>query len=199
MPKPSLLRRCLQPALLLVTLLTAAACAYSPQQLTVKPTINSFGAPFGNSRAVAIVVEDRRSDKTLGTRGGVYEQTSVITLANSLEQAIGRAATAQFARQGFVVNSLAGQPATVKIIIDKLSYDVPSDGMVKKVLLAASLAVEASAGGATYTGQYHTESEHPTVVTPTMKKNEKIVNELLSATLLRLFEDPKLKAFLSNI
>jgi len=197
MSKSSALRPYSLTALVLLSLLEA--CAYSPQQLTLNPTIGGFDEPYGNSRAVAIVVEDQRSEKTLGTRGGVYEQTSVITLANSLEQSVGRAATAKFATQGFVVNSLAGQPATIKIIIDKLSYDVPVDNMVKKVLLAASLRVQASSGGATYTGQYHTESEHPTVVTPSMKKNEKIVNELLSATLRRLFEDPKLKAFLSNI
>ncbi|MFT5578510.1 MAG: putative lipoprotein [Paraglaciecola psychrophila] len=198
MSNRTLLRSRAQCALGLVLLLVTVACAYSPQQLTLRPTINSSLERYGNSRSLTIEVVDQRSDKTLGTRGGVYEQTSIITLANSLEQTIAQAATAQFASQGFVLNSLDGQPITVKIIIDKLSYDVPADSLVKKVLLAASLRVEASTAAATYQGQYQSESEHPTVVTPTMKKNEKIVNQLLSATLLRLFEDPKLKAFLSN-
>lgn len=177
-----------------------SACAFSPQQLTIKPELDRAIESYGGGRTLSVLVEDLRVDKALGTRGGVYENTSVITLANNLETAIATVAMERLAEEGFVVSS--GQSdvgsATVKIIIHSLNYDVPKDSMVKKVFLVAALSVEASHGDTKYIGQYKTESEHPTIITPTMKKNERMVNDVLSDTLIRLFNDRKLKAFLSN-
>ena len=56
-----------------------------------------------------------------------------------------------------------------------------------------------SAGNERYTGQYKSSTERKTVVTPSMESNEEMVNAIISSTLNRLFADPKLKAFLSNI
>ncbi len=176
-----------------------ASCAYSPQQITINPVMAIDGENYGAGRPVTVSVDDGRVNKELGSRGGIYKDTSLITIANSLTEAVGRAAQARLATQGFSVNSGAADSANIKIIIDELSYDVPDQSVGKKVLLKAILSVEASAGGESYTGRYRTNSERQTVVTPTMGRNEKMINDLLSETLLRLFSDPKLKAFLSNI
>jgi len=175
------------------------SCAYSPQQLAINPVIGGISENYGNSRAVSIVVEDRREKKEVGTRGGVYENTSVISLANNLDAAIATAATAKLATEGFVVNSLEKDTAIVKIIIESLSYDIPKELVTKKVMLEALLTVEASYAGETYHGRYKTQETKQTVITPTMKQNEQMINDLLSTTLQRLFSDPKLKSFLRNI
>lgn len=176
-----------------------AACAYSPQQITINPVINTDAESYGNGRAVNVVVEDGRQQKTLGSRGGIYKDTSVITINNSLTEAIARAAQAKLAVQGFNINSAAEDTATLKIIVDELSYDVPEQSVGKKVMLAAVLKLEAEAGSQSYSGRYKTNAERQTVVTPRMSQNEEMINTLLSDTLVRLFSDPKLKAFLSNI
>ncbi|MEE8056249.1 MAG: YajG family lipoprotein [Pseudomonadales bacterium] len=178
------------------------ACAYSPQQITINPVIDTAAEDYGDGRAVTVSVEDNRATKALGSRGGIYKETSLITTSNSITDAIARAAEAKLVTQGFNINSAAAavnNSASLKIIIDELSYDLPEQSVGKKVVLKAVLKVEIAAGDETYTGHYRTNSERQTVITPSMAKNEEMINTLLSDTLLRLFSDPKLKAFLSNI
>lgn len=182
----------------------ATACAYSPQQITINPTVTTDAERYGNGRPVLVSVEDVRATQELGSRGGIYEETSLITIGNSLTGAISRAAEASLAAQGFSVNGAQQGAASLKILVDELSYDVPEQSVGKKVLLRAVLRVEAamqrSSGDVeSYTGRYQTKTERQTVVTPSMSSNEEMINSLLSDTLVRLFEDPKLKAFLSNI
>lgn len=176
-----------------------SACAYSPQQIIIDPAIDLKSENYGAGRPVNVSVEDVRENKVLGSRGGIYEKTSLITIKNNLTEAIAGAARAKLATQGFNVNSDDQNAAAVKIKIEKLSYDLPKDSMMKKVSLESILSVEASMGGESYTGRYKTNSERQTVITPTMGRNQEMVNTLLSDTLVRLFSDPKLKAFLSNI
>jgi uncharacterized lipoprotein len=185
--------------LVIIIALFSTACAYSPQQITVNPQVDMTAEDYGNGRAVNVVVEDSRANKSLGSRGGIYKDTSLITISNSLTDAITRAAEASLAVQGFTVNSNDPNAATIKIIVDELSYDVPEQSVGKKVLLAAVLKLEATASGESYSGKYKTNSDRQTVVTPTMGRNQNMINTLLSDTLNRLFSDPKLKAFLSNI
>ncbi|MFT5691137.1 MAG: putative lipoprotein [Oceanicoccus sp.] len=185
--------------ILIVLSLTLMSCAYSPQQLSINPVVGGYNERYGNNRPVTIVVEDQRQNKDVGTRGGVYENTSVISLVNNLDSAVAVAAIAKLAAEGFMVNSLQKDTAVLKIIIDRLDYDIPKDLVAKKVNLEALLRVEASYAGETYHGQYKTQETKQTVITPTMKQNEKMINGLLSTTLQRLFSDPKLKTFLSNI
>lgn len=183
----------------IVVVLLMLGCAYSPQQITINPVINAAAENYGNGRVVNVSVEDGRKVKVLGSRGGVYKETSVITIANSMTDAIASAARAKLAVQGFNTNSASTDGANLKIIVDQLSYDVPDQSVGKKVKLSAVLKLEVSAGGESYTGQYKSNSERQTVVTPRMVQNEEMINTLLSDTLARLFSDPKLKAFLSNI
>lgn len=178
-------------------ILTLAACAYSPQQVTIKPQINIADESYGNGRSIAVSGEDGREKKVLGTRGGIYEETSTITLANDMTKAIVTAAKAKLATQGFNVNS-ADSDATLKLVVEELTYDLP-ESVGKKVDLFCVIRVEAQAGTETYTGKYRTGSTVQTVFTPTMARNEAMINELISDTLVRAFSDPKLIAFLSNI
>ncbi|MFA7553959.1 MAG: YajG family lipoprotein [Spongiibacteraceae bacterium] len=185
--------------ILSMSLLLLVACAYSPQQITISPKVDTSVESFGNGRVVTVAAEDGRANKALGTRGGIYKETSVITIANDIALAVARAAEARLAVEGFNVHSDDADVAHLKIIIDKLTYDTPDQSVGKKVLLSASLKVVGTAGGETFTGQYTSNSERQTVITPSMARNEEMINTLLSDTLARMFADPKLKAFLSNI
>lgn len=185
--------------ILLLAVCLMAACAHSPQQLVIKPVIDSAGERYGNGRAVVVSVEDARTSKEIGSRGGAYEKSSVITIKNDLSDAIARVVEAKLATQGFSINSGAADAATLKIIVDTLSYVIPKEGVAKKVQLEAVVLTELKAGNETYSSRYKTNFEKQTVVTPTMSANEAMINQLLSNTLARIFEDPKVQAFLSNI
>lgn len=184
--------------LLVMAVFLIPACAYSPQQVTINPQIDAGGESYGNGRSIAVTARDERDNKTLGTRGGIYKDTSTITIANDLPRAVVRAAKAKLATQGFDVNAQQSN-ADLAVIIEKLTYDIPEQSLVKKVDLHCVLRVEVTAGGEKYTGRYQTTSEQQTLVTPSMARNQAMINKVISDTLERAFSDPKLKAFLSNI
>lgn len=182
--------------------LVSISCAYSPQQINVNPVINASAENYGRGRPVHVIAEDMRSVKTIGSRGGVYKDTSTITVANDINDAIAGAAKARLAVQGFNTNSIDENTTSLKVILESLSYDIPKQTLqspAKKVLLEAVLRVEVKSREEIFTGRYKSNSERPTVVTPTMSRNEEMINEVLSNTLNHMFSDPKLKAFLSNI
>ena len=185
--------------LLSLALVLLSACAYSPQQITIEPRIDTGGDAYGNGRAIAVSAEDAREQKVLGTRGGVYKDTSTITVANDMVQAIARAAQAKLATLGFNVNS--DQPsASMNVVVEQLSYDVPDKGGLGKTIdLKCALRVDVKAGSESYSGHYRTSAQQEALMTPSMASNQQMINKLLSDTLARAFTDPKMKAFLSNI
>lgn len=185
--------------ILSVGLLFLAACAYSPQQITISPKVDTSAESYGNGRVITVSAEDGRANKALGTRGGIYKDTSVITIANDIALAVARATEARLAIEGFNVHSDYADVPHLRITIDKLTYDTPEQSFGKKVVLSAGIKVVGTSGGETFTGQYTSNSERQTVVTPTMANNQEMINTLLSDTLERMFADPKLKAFLGNI
>ncbi len=176
-----------------------AACAYSPQQINVSPVITTATESYGAGRGLTVSVEDARINKEIGSRGGAYKDTSLITVNNNLEEAIKRVSKAELAVQGFNVNTTEAGAPNVKVVIKTLDYEMPKQTVGKTINLEAVMQVVATAGNETFTGNYKTNSSQETAMTPSMAKNEEMINSLLSKTLARLFSDPKLKAFLSNI
>ena len=71
--------------MVLLAALTAAlvGCAHSPQQLTVQPQINKPLNPVAQQQPVTVQVQDTRQSKILGTRGGIYPDSSNITISDS--------------------------------------------------------------------------------------------------------------------
>ena len=183
----------------LLAILLLVGCAYSPQQIEVNPIIPLDGERYGSGRSVTVLVEDQRDNKILGSRGGVYRDSSVITLAGNLTESLVKVGEAKLAAQGFNVNSGATEAAQLKIIIEDVQYTTPEQTVGKKVKLLGVLRAELSYQGERYTGRYRTQSERQLVVAPSKKANEEMINTLFSDLLVRLFLDKKLQAFLTNI
>lgn len=176
-----------------------AACAYSPQQLNVQPVLTiGSGESFGNGRPIAVSASDQRSNKVLGNLGGVYANSSTITIANDLESALSRAANGLLATQGFVVNSADPSAVQLTIIIENITYATPDEGVGTTVKLHSALRAEGVKGGETFSGRYESDSERRMVSKPDAKENEKLVSDLLSNTLRRMFEDARLRQFLTQ-
>ena len=87
-------------ALYLSLSVLVAGCAVSPQTITIVPQTNLSGPFYGQGRTLTIEVEDRRASSVLGSRGGVYESSSVITIANDINAALRLAAQSSAAQLG---------------------------------------------------------------------------------------------------
>ena len=175
-----------------------AACALSPQQVELDLNVSGQGERYGAGRPVEVVVEDQRSNPVIGTRGGVYAETSRITLADELTDTLARAASARLAADGFNVNSGAGDAAELRVLVEKLSYDVvEGKPALHDVELEAILGVEVRRGGDSYRGRYQTKTSRSFVAAPSREKNAEVISQVLEETLERLFADPKLREFLT--
>lgn len=179
-------------------LVMLGGCAFSPQQVTINPRISMDGEQYGGGRSVSVTAEDERADKTLGSRGGVYKDTSVITIDNDMPQAIVNAVKAKLATQGFNVNAQDSN-ADLAVVVEELRYAIPEQSVVKKVDLNCVIRVDIRAGSEHFTGRFRTTAGQEMLFNPDMKRNQEMINKVLSDTLARAFSDAKLKAFLSNI
>lgn len=178
----------------------AAGCAYSPQQLNIQPPLMVSGEAFGNGRPVLVSASDQRQNRVLGTLGGMYGASSTIVIANDLETAMTRATNGFLAAQGFVVNSADPSAVQLTVIIEDIRYeDMSEDKLGKDVRLTAVLRAEATRGGETFSGRYQTNGQYRSVTTPDQKDNEKRISDLLAKTIVRMFDDAKLREFLTSI
>ena len=66
--------------LLAMASLTLAGCVHSPQQLSPQPVLNTQLAAVGRGQPVVVRVVDGRPSPVLGTRGGMYPETSAIVV-----------------------------------------------------------------------------------------------------------------------
>ena len=69
--------------LIAVASLSLVGCAHSPQQLNPQPTLKAQLAPVGHGQPVVVRVVDGRASQSLGTRGGMYPETSTISVSGN--------------------------------------------------------------------------------------------------------------------
>ena len=174
----------------------AAGCAQSPQRINVQPVLSISGDAHGSGRPVSVTSTDQRPSKVLGSLGGVYGQTATITIGNSIEDALTRAANGLLASQGYVVNSPDPSAAQLNIVIEAITYEPVEQPVGRAIKLTAVLRAEVNKHGETFTGRYQSESERRSVTRPDAEDNEEYVNALLSDTLMRMFNDNRLRDFL---
>ncbi len=183
-------------ALLMAALL--AGCALSPQQVTIAPQLAPADSNIGAGRSVRVVVEDRRESPVIGHRGGVYADTSNITAANDIGQALARAAEQKLRSMGFaVVSGFAPADSELRVVVDTLSYQHPDKAAVGyDVELLSVLGAEVQRSEQRYEGRYRVKTSRHFFNSPSAPHNEKLINEVLAETLERLFADAKLQAFM---
>jgi uncharacterized lipoprotein len=179
-----------------------ASCALSPQQITIKPEISVPVASYGKGRDVHVRVEDRRPGTVIGTRGGVYGDTSTIEIGNDYKMEIAFAAANSLTRWGFKsqVNAPASneksEAAEFVLIINKLDYVPDSNPAVGKIRITAAVSVEISKGLRNYHGNYEASGEMGYVTVPSETRNNEQINMVLNLALQKMFDDQSLVKFL---
>jgi uncharacterized lipoprotein len=185
-----------------VLVLLVAACAYSPQQIVISPTVDSPAVSYGAGRAIAVTAKDNKAGQVLGSRGGIYEETSVVTIANDLGVMLTELAKQQLSDDGFSVSDLptlgVDKVPFIELTIEDIKYELTQVISPKKLMLSVVVAAEVYNGRETYTRRYATTQNYTLIVAPTMNKNTELLNKAFSETLTRMFNDPQLKTFLST-
>jgi uncharacterized lipoprotein len=70
-------------ALIVLSGLALAGCGLSPQQLSPQPQFKGAIVAVGQGQPVQVRVVDGRASPVLGTRGGLYPETSTISVAGA--------------------------------------------------------------------------------------------------------------------
>lgn len=197
-----LIRRLIKAFLAVVTVLLFTACAYSPQQIVIAPTIDAPAVNYGAGRTIAVTAKNDKAGQVLGSRGGIYEETSVVTVANDLAEMLAEITKEQLSNDGFNATDLptlgVEKVPFIELTIEDIKYELTQVISPKKLTLSVVIAAEVYNGRETYTRRYATTQNYTLIVAPTMNKNTELLNKAFSETLTRMFNDPQLKTFLST-
>lgn len=123
-------------AILAVAALFAGCAARSPQQLELNAWDTGQVAVASQNETLNLSVQDARGDTVLGSRGGAYEDTALLSLPPSA-----LSAWQQTLRQAFADNGWqAGQPADLTVTVRLLELDFTSEPgeSVRRVLTNTS-------------------------------------------------------------
>jgi uncharacterized lipoprotein len=177
--------------------LMMGGCAVSPQSIALYPQATLTGPVYGQGRAITIEVEDRRSSSVLGSRGGIYETSSIISISNDINAALLVAAQESAAQLGFDGSS-SSAPAHLTLILEQLSYDTQTNNLINTISIDAKITLTTTVAGSSHTGHYRTQRSHKFPRLPDAQKNQEIISEALSTSLERGFSDISLANFLGQ-
>ncbi|CRL96603.1 MULTISPECIES: YajG family lipoprotein [Pseudomonas] len=185
--------------LITVTSLTLVGCANSPQQLTPEPKLTTQLAPVGHGQAVSVRVVDGRPSPTLGSRGGLYPETALISVnAQDVLPKLQAQAEAAVRLLGFTPSANAPGAPQLTITLAELKYQSPKDGLyVTEASIGATFKSDVTAGTRRYSGRYGASLNQRFGMSPNQETNTKLVSDVLSDALTRLFKDPSIGSLLS--
>lgn len=170
-----------------------AGCAHSPQQLNVAPSVTAPLSQVAQQRPVVVSVQDNRSSPVLGTRGGLYPESSSLTInpqaVSHLQEQVEQALT----KLGFqVVADGTANANSLVVGLAELTYISPKEGVyVTKADLGAAFTAEARSANQRYNGRYSASAQHRFGYAPNQATNTRLVTEVMSDALSRIFKDPE--------
>jgi len=176
--------------LLAVSSLTLVGCAHSPQSLSPQPKLNAQLAAVGRGQPVTVRVVDGRPSQTLGTRGGLYPETSSITVSGQqLLPQLQAQAEAAVRLLGFTPTTGGNGPQLTVTLAD-LKYQSPKEGMyVTEASISSTFRADVQNNGRSYSGRYAASLDQRFGMAPNEETNTKLVSDVLSDALTRLFQD----------
>ncbi|MHC6227341.1 YajG family lipoprotein [Pseudomonas sp. X10] len=178
--------------LIAVASLSLVGCAHSPQQLSPQPKLTAQLAPVGHGQPVVVKVVDGRSSQALGTRGGLYPETSTITVSgNDILPKLQAQAEAAVRLLGFTPTANANNAPQLTVTLAELKYQSPKEGLyVTEATIGATFRADVSNATRRYSGRYGASLDQRFGMAPNQETNTKLVGDVLSDALTRLFKDP---------
>ncbi|WP_296265676.1 MULTISPECIES: YajG family lipoprotein [unclassified Pseudomonas] len=186
--------------LIAVAGLGLAGCAHSPQQLSPQPKITAALAPVGHGQPVVVRVVDGRPSPSLGTRGGMYPETSTISVSgNDVLPKLQAQAEAAVRLLGFTPSAGTSNAPKLTVTLAELKYQSPKDKMyVTEATIGATFRADVVNGGRNYSGRYGASLDQRFGMAPNQDTNNKLVGDVLSDALTRLFKDQTIGQMLAQ-
>lgn len=183
-----------------VSVLALAGCAHSPQQLDPTPKITGTINPVGQGQPISVRVVDGRPSPTLGTRGGLYPETSAVIVPKAkVVPKLQAQAEAAVRLLGFTPSPNAYNAPQLTLTLAELKYQSPKEGLyVTEATIGATFRVEVQNGGRRYTGRYGASLNQRFGMAPNEQTNTKLVSEVLSDALSRAFRDQNIGQVLAQ-
>ncbi len=183
-------------ALALLLCMALGGCALSPQTVDLYPEAKVSAQPADTHTPIQLQALDARPSVIVGSRGGVYAETSLISTAIDLPQRLRAAAAAALSLKGYDAIS-AQAPLQLRLYLDELSYQVPPGELVTQIDLNAGVRIVAErVDGQRFTGRYRASEQLKVAKAPGTERNQELLNAIISAALTRAFDDPRLYQFL---
>lgn len=175
-------------------------CGLSPQQITPAPRIQADFARVAQGQAVQVRVVDGRSTDVVGSRGGAYPNTSLIRVdGQRLLPRLQAETDVALRAQGFNPGVQVHQGAQLLLTLKELSYKVPaSSGVGSKANVSATFQVDVENRGRRYSGRYAASMSQGFATAPSAAANEKLLSEVLSDALQRVFKDQAVSRLLAE-
>ncbi|AUF94952.1 YajG family lipoprotein [Pseudomonas shirazensis] len=178
--------------LLAVASLSLVGCAHSPQQLSPQPKLTTQLNPVGRGQPVVVRVVDGRPSQSLGTRGGMYPETSTISVnGNDVVPKLQAQAEAAVRLLGFTPTQGGSNAPQLTVTLAELKYQSPKDKMyVTEATIGATFRADVANANRRYSGRYGASLDQRFGMAPNQETNTKLVSDVLSDALTRLFKDP---------
>lgn len=174
-------------------LFLVSACALSPQVVPVNPVLDTSGiAQRGAGSAISVTVSDRRDDQVLGSRGGVYSDTALLTTDTDITANIRTAVISALGSLGIITHADSDGPA-LNIYLDELDYRAfRSNNSLYSVSTDAAINVVCKNRLHTLDNNYRISDKKDYIKAPSERENTSIINNTLASALNRLLEDDKM-------
>lgn len=194
-----MLRYLFASAAILVSV-SLAGCGLSPQYLTPEPRFSGQLAAVGQGQPVVVRVSDARPTPVIGTRGGLYAQSSAITVnAKTFLPRLQAETDAAVRMLGFTPMQQGAGEAQLSLKLVELSYKATDgNGVIKEAQLSAVYALEVQNGTRRYNGRYAANLTQGYAKAPDELTNTKLVSKVLSEGLQRVFNDPAIGQLLAQ-
>lgn len=180
--------------------MSLVGCAHSPQQLDPNPKLNGTINPVGQGQPVIVRVVDARPSPTLGTRGGLYPETSAVIVPSAKVIPKLQAQTEAAVRLlGFTPSPNAYNAPQLTLTLAELKYQSPKEGLyVTEANIGATLKIEVQNAGKRYNGRYGASLNQRFGMAPNEQTNTKLVTDVLSDALTRVFRDDNIGRLLAE-
>ena len=178
-------------SLLLLSGLSLTGCGLSPQQLNPNPAFTGAIVAVGQGQPVQVRVVDGRPSPVLGTRGGMYPETSTISVASAAVLPKLQTQVESAVRlMGFTPSAGAQNAPQLTVTLSQLTYQSPKDeAYVTEADISTVLGVDVQNGNRRYNGRYSASMNQRSGMAPNEETNTQLVSEVLSDALSKLVRD----------
>lgn len=177
-----------------------AGCGLSPQHLKPEPRFTGQVAAVGQGQQVTVQVSDARASAIIGTRGGLYADSSMISVSGqNILPRLQAESDAAVRMLGFTPVAQGADNPQFTLKLTELSYKaVEKNAVAKEANLQAVYALEVRNGSRRYNGRYAATLTQGYAKAPNEQTNNQWVSQVLSEGLQRVFKDPAIGQLLAQ-